>query len=581
MDKYQWSLDTMYPTEEQLKADMETVKTEIDQITALSKTGSKEIFALLEQMEKTAIILSKLASYSHMKRDEDSRVPESQKRALVSGTLDTEFNAATSFLRPMLLSMTDEEIAEMKANPKYEHFKLLIERELRYKEHTLSEREEYVLGTMHEMADSPGMAYYMLTNADMVFPHIQSNDNIRLTNANYTTMLKSEDRAIRKEAFEKYYQTYSYVDNTIASTLYSNIRNLVIESKLRGFPTAREKELFEDDVPLVVYDNLIESIHTYLPSLHRYYEIRKKMMKLDEQHMYDVYANVQEGFERKITFEEAKEILLEALKPLGEDYIQTMKQGFEDRWIDVYPREGKKSGAYSFGHYTSAPYILMNYNDNLDSLFTLAHELGHSMHSYYSRENNPYIYSQYTIFVAEVASTTNELLLLDYLIKNAASDRERMHLLNHHIDSFKSTVFRQTMFAEFERETHRLVEGGNALTLNDFNGIYAKLNREYFGEAVVQDDEIKLEWARIPHFYRNFYVYKYATGFSAATILSQRILNAEEGAIEAYKKFLSDGGQHFPLEQLIEAGADMSDKQTVDRALQVFEKLVQSLDDLS
>ena len=338
--------------------------------------------------------------------------------------------------------------------------------------------------------------------------------------------------------------------------------------------------LYNDDVDVSVYDALIDSIHNNLNHIHKYYGIKKRALGLDEQHMYDVYMPITSDFDKKYTFEEAKNIVLESIKPLGEEYVNIAKKAFDDRWIDVEPREGKRSGAYSSGSYDTNPFILLNFNGTLESVFTLAHELGHSMHSYYDRNTNDYLHSGYTIFVAEVASTFNEALLLDYMMKNTEDEAEKLYLIGFYIDSYKSTVFRQTMFAEFEREVHAKIENGEILTKTDFSEIYHQLNKKYFGDAMISDEEIAYEWMRIPHFYSNFYVYKYATGFTASSILARRVLDGKENAIEDYIKFLKDGNKHFPIEQLKIAGVDMSKRETVDESLKIFANLVDELDGL-
>ena len=353
---------------------------------------------------------------------------------------------------------------------------------------------------------------------------------------------------------------------------------MTTEAKLRGYNSSLEMELYGDKVDVSVYENLIAAVHENLPALYKYYEIKKNFLGLKEQHMYDVYLNLTKEEPKKIPYEDAVEMVLESLKPMGEEYTKIAREGLMSRWVDVYPKEGKRDGAYSFGTYDSPPYILMNYNDDLQSVFTLAHELGHSMHSYFSRTNNKYIYSDYTIFVAEVASTTNELLLLNYLMDKATTPEEEIYLIDHYIDSFKSTVFRQTMFAEFEKITHERVEKGDALTSADFKDIYYNLNKLYFGDAVISDEEIAYEWSRIPHFYTDFYVYKYATGFSSAVTLSKNILSGDKEKLEAYLNFLKDGSNHYPLEQLKSAGVDLTTKEGVGTAMREFNTLVERLD---
>lgn len=580
MEKTNWDLSKIYSDESTFYEDVEKVKGGIKRINELKGDFKANFKEILMASVETAEIMERLYVYSHMKRDEDSRISFGQTIALETEALTNDFNTAISFFRPNLLMLTEEELNKLIADNDLEIYRSYLEKMFRFKPHTLSQEEEYIMGAMSKLEEGPVNSYYLLMNADLVFPRIKSLDNVRLTSANYVNLLKNTNREVREEAFRMMYSTLGRIDNTISSMLYSNINNTALQAKLRKYDSSLQMKLFVDDVDVSVYDNLVEVISEYLPILHDYYRIRKEYLKLDEQHMYDVYLPLTDDFDSKIEYEDAKEIILKALAPLGDEYIETLRKGFEENWIDVYPRDGKRSGAYSWGEYKSDPYVLMNYTNDLDSLFTLAHELGHSMHSYYSRKNNEFVYSSYTIFVAEVASTTNELLLLDYLIKNAKDDAERLYLVNHYVESFKSTVFRQTMFAEFEKATHELLEDDKVLTLDVFNDVYYKLNEKYFGDAVNIDREIQLEWARIPHFYSDFYVYKYATGFSCAVILSQNILSNKENALEKYLDFLKDGGNNYPIDQLKKAGADISKKETIVSAMKVFENQVSELESL-
>ena len=580
MDKFKWDLSKIYKNDTDIEKDKKDILKIIDEVEELKKDPFNNLLDIMKLLELSMRKISKLFSYSNMKRDEDSRVSKYQKMALEMDMLYTKLSTSFSFFQPFILSLPDEKLNEINTDTRFTPYKKHIDKILRYKKHTLSEKEETLLSKVGEMSSDSSNNFYMLSYADMTFPKLERDETI-LTHANYTEKLSSQDRELRKEAFYKMYGTYDKYKNTFGSTLYSNTRNLVIEANLRGYNSAREMELYDDDINVEVYDNLIEIVHKYLEYLYDYYKIRERLLDIDKTHMYDVYANVVKDYDKKISYEEAQKIVLKAVEPMGEEYISIMKKAFDENWIAVYPREGKKSGAYSGGCYDSNPYILLNYNDNLDSVFTLIHELGHSIHSYYSRENNDFLYSNYTIFVAEVASTFNELLLLNYLIENSKDENEKIYLINHYLNSYKSTVFRQTMFAEFERETHRLVEEGNALTQEEFSSIYYELNKKYFGNDIIVDREIQLEWARIPHFYRNFYVYKYATGFLCATILSQQVLNNRENALDNYLNFLKDGSNNYPLTQLKKAGCDMEDIDNLDKAFKVFVDLVKEFDKLT
>lgn len=581
MDHYKWDLGKMFADTQEIEEAMAELKNALPQVEELKKDMKKNIYELFELREKLARKSEKLLVYASMKKDEDSTVAESQKLVLNLQALVTQLNTAFSFLSPYLLSLEESEVKELKSDERYEFYKTMFERIFRTKEHMLSKEQEFVLSSLLELMSSPENSFYMLSYADMEFPVIENSpDKEKLTHSNYVRMMTDKNRELRKEAFEKMYETYGKYENTFASTLYGSVKANVTTSQLRNFKSAREMALFEDDIDLKVYDTLVECIHENLDTLYRYYEVKKKALGLKEYHLYDVYANTTQDYDRKIPFEEAKQIVLNALEPLGEEYCNIVREAFDERWIDVYPKKGKRSGAYSSGCYDSLPYILMNYNDNLESLFTLVHELGHSVHSYYSRKYNPYIYSSYTIFVAEVASTTNEMLLIHYLLKNSKSKEETEYLLNYSADMFKSTIFRQTMFAEFEKIIHEKVESGEGLTAEELKTMYYGLNRSYFGENVEVDPQIALEWARIPHFYSDFYVYKYATGLSAAVLLSKKILTKEAGALENYLNFLKNGSREFPIGQLRKAGADMTKKESLQEAMAVFKERVEALENL-
>lgn len=578
-DQYKWNLESMYENDDILEEDLKAFNERLASVDDLLKEPLENIKGLLEAYEDLARKLTNMYTYSGMRKDEDSRVSKYQKLNMEMQTAYVDFSTKFSFLQPFLLSLDEDVFMELKEREDLAEYKLMLEKIFRFKPYTLSEKEEKILSTMSPVADAPSEIYYFLTNADMAFPELESTKD-KLTNESFVKLQNSEDRAVRKEAFEKFYQTYKSFSNTIATSYYSNLKAITSKAKLRGYESARHMELFEDDVDVKVYDALIESIHRNMPTIHKYYEIKKRALGLDDQHMYDVYMPISKNFDKEYSFEEARDLVIESVAPLGKEYQEIYRKAFEDRWMDVYPKEGKRGGAYSSGSYDSMPFVLLNFNGTLDSVFTLAHEMGHSMHSYYAKTSNSFLNHNYTIFAAEVASTFNEALLLNYLLDRAETEEEKKYLIDFYVDSFKSTVFRQTMFAEFERESHRLVEEGKGLTAEDFSKIYHDLNKEYFGPHMVSDEEIAYEWMRIPHFYSDFYVYKYATGFTASTILANRVLNGEEGALENYFKFLKDGNKHFPIDQLKIAGVDMKDPSTVDEALKVFKKNVDLLDDL-
>lgn len=582
-DKFKWNIDTMYQSNESIKDDIDKVNSIIEELKSYKGkiSSSKEnLYKVLSNSEKASRILQNLYVYTHMKQHEDTRNNENQARATKAEMLSTELSMATSYIVPEIIAMDENKLKEYLEDEKLSFYKKYVDEILRDKPHTLTEKEEEILAGVSDLSTVPENVYEMFSFADLKFPEIKGEDgkDIRITHGNYSTFLKSKDSRVRKDAFEAVYSTYEDYKNTFASTLYGGIKSEIFYSKMRNYKSAIESSLFQDDISVDVYYNLISAVDENLDTLNRYVDIRKKYLNIDEMHMYDLYVPITSNFDMKITYEEAQDIILKALKPLGEEYLSIVKRAFNERWIDVYENEGKQGGAYSWGSYDSSPYILMSYKDDLNSLFTLIHELGHSMHSYYSKHNQEYLYSSYKIFVAEVASTLNELLLVNYLLENSSSKEERIYLLNYYLEQFRTTVYRQTMFAEFEKITHERVESGEPLTAKEFTDIYYDLNKKYYGKSCIVDEEIGLEWARIPHFYSNFYVYKYATGFSAASALSEKILNEGKSAVEKYIEFLKSGGSDYPLNQLRAAGVDMEKKESIEKALDVFKELVEELE---
>lgn len=575
--KFKWDLEAMYSSKEEIEKDFSKIEKLHEKVIELKKNPKENLKKLIILEEEISRITENVWVYAHMKKDEDSNVVESQKLDMRIQALGSKVFAEFSFLNPLILSLDEEESKKLLEDKELERFKLNIQKILRYRPHTLTDKEEFIISSYSPTVNAASEIYYYLTNTDMKFPKL-INENYELKNNTFVELQMNKDRNLRKESFEKYYQVYKNFSNTIAASYYANIKAKYTTAKLKGFDSVRQMYLFTDDVDEKVYDSLIESVHQNLKYLHKYYEIKKRALNLEEQNMYDVYMPITTNFERKYTFEEAKKLVIDSVSVLGEEYVSVYKKAFDERWIDVEPRDGKRGGAYSSGTYDSFPYVLLNFNGTLSDVFTLAHEMGHSMHSYYARKFNTYQDHQYTIFVAEVASTFNEALLLDMLMKSAKNDEEKLYLVDFYLNSYKSTLFRQVMFAEFEREAHKKVESGMGLTAEDLNSLYLDLNKKYFGDAMISNEEIAFEWMRIPHFYSNFYVYKYATGFSASSILAQRVLNGEAGAIENYMEFLKDGSKHFPIEQLKIAGVDMSEPETVNKALEVFAKLVEELD---
>ena len=582
-NKFKWTIDEMYPNEESIEKDIQKVKELIEEVKrykGILADSEENLFKALNISEEASRILQNLYVYTHMKSHEDTRINKNQSNATKIDMLSTELSMATSYMVPEIIAMDNEKLENYLKTERLSHYKKYVDDILRLKPHTLNEREEELLASVADLSGVPENVYDMLSFADLKFPEIEdeNGEKVRVTHSNFSLFLKSKDARVRKDAFEAMYGIYGQYKNTFASTLYGGIKSEIFYAKTRKYESALQGSLFQDNVSVNVYNNLIDAVHENLDTLNDYIDLKKKFLGLDKINMYDLYVPLTENFDMEISYEKAQEIILEALKPLGEEYLENVKKAFAEGWIDVYGNEGKQGGAYSWGSYDSKSYILMSYKDDLNSLFTLIHEMGHSMHSFYSKNNQPYLYSGYKIFVAEVASTLNELLLINYLLKNAESKEERVYLLNYYLEQFRTTVYRQTMFAEFEKICHGKVEEGEPLTAEDFNNIYYDLNKKYYGESCEVNEEIALEWARIPHFYSNFYVYKYATGFSAASALSKQILEEGESAVSRYKEFLKSGGSEFPLDQLRKAGVDMEKKESVDEALHVFKDLVKQLE---
>lgn len=581
--KFKWDIDTMYKSQEAIDQDIKKV----DEIIGELKTykgklaDSKEnLYKVLTDSEKASRILQNLYVYTHMKQHEDTRKNENQAKATKTEMLSTELSMATSYMVPEIIAMDESKLQEYLSDEKLSFYKKHVDEILRDKPHTLTEKEEEILAAASDLSGIAENVYEMFSFADLKFPEIkdEKGETVQITHGNYSAFLKSKDKRVRKDAFDAVYSTYDEYKNTFASTLYGGIKSEIFYAKMRNFKSAIEGSLFQDDISVDVYNNLIDAVDESLDTLNKYVDLRKKYLGIDDMHMYDLYVPITSNFDMKVTYEEAQEIILKALKPLGEEYLSVVKKAFDERWIDVYENEGKQGGAYSWGSYDSSPYILMSYKDDLNSLFTLIHELGHSMHSYYSRSNQEYLYSSYKIFVAEVASTLNELLLVNYLLENSKSKEERIYLLNYYLEQFRTTVYRQTMFAEFEKITHEKVENKEPLTAKEFTEIYYDLNKKYYGKSCIVDEPIGLEWARIPHFYSDFYVYKYATGFSAASALSEKILKEGDVAVKKYIEFLKSGGSEYPLNQLKSAGVDMEKKESIENALNVFKNLVNELE---
>ncbi len=581
-DRYKWNLAAIYHDEQTWEQDFAKVKELASELAKYEGTIAKSSEQLLEVLllqEKIELLFGKVFVYARMRKDEDNRVSKYQSLTDRAQGLAVQVSSALAFVVPEIIAIPDEILAGFMQEEKLQLYKWLIAEIRRVKPHTLSAEQEVLLAATGELAQASDNIFTMLNNADIKFPVMRNEDGqeVELTKGRYSTFMESSNREIRQEAFTKLYSSYQSLINTLAMTLNHEVKKNIFYAKARKYESAIAAALFADNIPVSVYEQLVTTVNQHLDLLHRYVALRKEVLKLDEIHMYDLYAPLIDELQLKVSYETAAKQLEEALAPLGEGYINDMKRGLSSRWVDVYENEGKTSGAYSWGTYGTEPYILLNYQDKVNDLFTLTHELGHSMHSYYSNNNQPQVYANYRIFVAEVASTLNEALLMHYLLANTTDKRERLYYLNYYLEQFRATLYRQAMFAEFEMLIHQRAEQGDALTAVELNKIYRELNVKYYGPEMVVDSQIDLEWARIPHFYMNFYVYKYATGFSAAISLAKQILTEGEPAVKRYLRFLKSGGSDYPIELLKAAGVDMNSSQPIEDALAVFREVLDEM----
>ena len=584
-DASKWHLEDIFDSNEKWEAEFSQVESLIPEAEKFCGHLGDDVETLVtcfEWMDDLGRRIGEVYSYARMRRDEDNRQTIYQAMSDRAGMLSVRVGSSLSFVVPELLALPAERLEEYRKNSKLDLYAHTIEDIVRKREHVLSSVEEKLIAEVGELAGAPSAIFTMANNADLKFPVItdESGQKVELTKGNYIQFMESAAGRVRKEAFETLYNTYQKQINTWAATLNASVKADVFFAKTRRYSSAIESSLDDDKVPLKVYDSLIETVHEYLPDLHRYINLRKKVLDLNELHMYDIYVPLVPETKMTINYEEAQKMVVDGLKPLGEEYQSILKEGFTTGWVDVYENEGKTSGAYSWGTYGTHPYVLLNHQDNLNSMFTIAHEMGHSLHSYFSNRTQPHIYAGYTIFVAEVASTLNEALVMEHLLNTVVDPKLLAYLLNHYLEQFRGTIFRQTMFAEFEREIHSIVEQGGALTAENLSKCYLDLNARYYGTELILDQEIAIEWARIPHFYNAFYVYKYATGFSAATALAKGILDEGAPAVKRYLEFLSSGGSDYPIELLRKAGVDMETPQPVQEALKVFSALVSRLEQL-
>lgn len=583
--KYKWDLESIYDRVENWEEDFNKVKAlsgELVKFKDSLKNGVKVLIDCLRASNDMMCVAEKVFVYARMKRDEDNGNPTYQGLADRASSLITEAYAAASFIVPEIISIPEDIMKEYLKDSDMRVYGQFISEIVRQKKHILSQKEEEILAMSTEASSASRDIFTMFNNADLKFPYIkdESGNEVEITKGRYSKFLESADRRVRKDAFEALYGTYNKYRNTLATALLGNMKAAKFYSTVSKYSSSIEASLDGDNISTDVYDNLISTIDKNLPLLKRYLELRKRVLKLDELHMYDLYVPIVEETQKTISYEESLKLVEGGLMPLGEEYISYLKKGFTEGWIDVYENQGKTSGAYSWGAYKTHPYVLLNYQGTINDVFTLAHEMGHALHSYYTNKTQPYIYSEYKIFVAEVASTVNESLLMMHLLEKTQDKKEKAYLLNHYLEQFRGTIFRQVMFAEFEKVVHGKLKDGEALTADSFSNIYLDLNKKYFQPTVNVDEEINMEWSRIPHFYTSFYVYKYATGFSAATAISNMILNEGSPAVERYLKFLKSGSSDYPLELLKIAGVDLSTPKPVEDAMRVFEKTLEELEKL-
>lgn len=583
--EHKWRLEDIFSNDEEwekLFIETEEMVSRFDNFKGKLGDNADILIECIDWSDKLSLCLGELYTYARMRRDEDNRISRYQGMTDRAGMLSVQAGSALSFLVPEILAIPEDKLAELRRDPRMEVYNHFFDNIIRQKEHILSLPEEKLLAEADEMAAAPGTIFSMANDADLKIGFIldEKEREVELTKGNFIKYMESTDRRVRHDAYHTLYSAYSRQVNSWAAMLNAAIKADCFFARARRYKSALEAALDDENVPENVYDSLISSVSDFIPQFQSYMRLRKKILSVEKLHMYDVYVPLVPELDVHISFEEAKATVKKGLEPLGSQYRSILEKGFNSHWIDIYENTGKTSGAYSWGTYRSHPFVLLNHQNTLDSLFTLAHEMGHALHSYLSNQNQPHIYAGYKIFVAEVASTLNEALVMRHLIDTTEDKKMKAYLINHYMEQFRGTVFRQTMFAEFEKLTHAEVERNQPLTAERLAEIYRNLNLKYFGSEVVLDDNIAIEWARIPHFYNAFYVYKYATGFSAATALSRQITEEGSPAVERYLDFLSSGGSDYPIELLRRAGVDMAKQEPVKQALAVFAQLLDMLEKL-
>lgn len=578
--QYTWDLDVIYSSSKDFEDDYNKVKYMIKELSKYENNmmdSNDNFYNTIKLSFDIERIIDKLYSYTSLSFDLDTSNNECQELCEKISNLHSDYVKVSYFIVPGILKCDKELINKYyEEEPKLREYETSIKNIYRYKEHTLTDKEEKILSSIGKIVGNAYDTYELFTDCDMSFDKIidENGSEIELTNSNYSLYIENKNRDVRKSAFNTLYKEYKKYSNTIASLLSTNMKELTITARISNYNSAIERSLYADEVSVDVYNNLIDSVHSNISYIYDYYKLKKDILGLDELHLYDIYVPIVNGYDKKYSYDEAKDIILKVLNVFGEEYINKVKEALDNRWIDVYPTKNKRTGGYSGGSYDTYPYILLNYQDKYNDMSTLIHEMGHSMHSYFSRKYNTYQDNQYRIFVAEVASTVNELLLSKYMIEHSESNEEKLFILNNLMELYRATIYRQTMFAEFEKKISGMIDNDEALTADKLSNMYYELNKFYFGEDVVVDNEIRYEWERIPHFYYNFYVYKYATGLSAASVIVNNILSGKDGAVENYIEFLKCGCRKSPLESLKIAGVDLTDKGVIDGALHEFKNVI-------
>ncbi|PKL04114.1 MAG: oligoendopeptidase F [Synergistetes bacterium HGW-Synergistetes-1] len=583
--RFKWKLEDIYPDDSKWEKDFKSVKKRLPEIASyMGRLGGSEMIMLecLKLRDEISITLGKLIVYANMKSHEDTADSKYQGPVNRVSSLAVEMSAVSSFITPEILSMPEDRLRTFIADPSLKDYCFSLKELLRQKEHVLSQSEEALLAKTGDMAGTSDNVFSMLTNADMKFESIRNEkgEKVEMSEERAVSYLRSRRRSVRKAAFESLYRPYCNTKNALGATFDGMLKTSKFYAEVRKYSSPLEAELDSDNIPLSVYSRLVETLESSLTPLHRYLEVRKRVLRVKELHMYDLYTPLVKDPFKEIPWGEAKEMMFRALRPLGDEYLSIVKEGLESGWTDVFPNKGKRSGAYSWGSYATHPYIMMNYTNNLNDVSTLVHEMGHSMHSYYSRKRQPYPTSDYCIFTAEVASTTNEVLFLNDLIAETKDKKKRLYLLNRRLENIRTTVYRQTMFASFEREVHKRAAEGGETTPDALQALWYELNRKYYGPDIVIDEPLKMEWARIPHFYNPFYVYQYATGFSAATALALLISEKGAAARDKYLEFLSMGGSDYPIELLKKAGVDMSSPKPIKEVVRIFTETLDEMEKL-